>query len=326
MIRIAGLGASGSYLYRRLVDSGFDVEGYDPKRSGFYIPCGYAVNMNRLSAFLKKIEIDAENYLEASSNHVIFESDSGININLPTSGFSTIDKNRLESDILGDLKVERRSVPLTKRDKDILIDATGVSRYYLGPATGDLLMRTKEYLTEVSPHEDFYFRYFPSGRGYYWEFPLKQGYHIGAGGDSIDLVTEALDNVKGHLKVMSRNIRLSPLFDQIHRGNIIGIGEAIGTVSPITGEGILPSIESAEILFQQLKKYNDIQSLKERYSYEIKKTFSRYIKLFELLMDTRNGKLKKVRNLSAISAAREDFENFGIELKISKVLKQLAFR
>lgn len=326
MIRIAGLGVSGSYLYRRLMDSGFEAEGFDPKRAGFYLPCGYAVNLDKLTSLIGNIGLDAKDYLESTSNSVTFESDSGISINLPTSGFSTIDKNRLEYDILSELKVEQRTAPQTSHDNGIFIDATGVSRYYLGPATGDLIMRTKEYLTETAPHGDFYFRYFPSGRGYYWEFPLKNGYHIGAGGDSIDTVSNSLENVKDSKRVMSRNIRLSPLFDQIHRGNIIGVGEAIGTVSPITGEGILPSMESAELLFQQLKKYDDLESVKENYTFQVKKVFSRYSKLFQLLLDARNGELRRMRNIAAISAAREDFENFGIEMKISKVLKQIAFR
>lgn len=324
MIHVAGLGVAGSYLFRRMRDSGFDVSGYDPKKRGFYIPCGYAVNINRLGGLMGNIGIEASEYLETEASSVTFESDSGISIRLPSSGFCTIDKNRLESDIMKGLEYNRRNADLPSGKGDLLIDATGVSRYYLGPAQGDLLMKTREYLTESSPRGDFYFRYFPSGKGYYWEFPLKNGYHIGAGGDSIDVVAEALDQVKNPIRVMSRNIRLSPLFGQIHRDNVIGVGESIGTVSPITGEGIVPSMESAEILFQCISKYSDIDELKEKYVAGIKRKFRRYEKLFGLLMNAREGNLRNLGNVYSISSAKEDFENFGIQLKILKVLRQIA--
>lgn len=325
VLHIAGLGVSGSYLYRRLAEAGFEVAGYDPKKSGFYVPCGYAVNMNRLMDLAGKIGLDAEGYLESEANYVTFASDSGINIKLPSVGFCTIDKNRLESDMLRGLKYERKAAPEPSHGGDILIDATGVSRYYLGPAKGDILMRTKEYLTDSAPRGGFYFRYFPSGKGYYWEFPLKNGFHIGAGGDSIETVSDSLAGIRNPKRMMSRNIRLSPLFNQAHRGNIIGVGESIGTVSPITGEGIIPSMESAEILFNCISRYDNLEDLKEKYISAIRTRFMRYEKLSRLLDNARNGKMKNIRNLSAISSVKEDFENFGIQLGIMKVIRQIAF-
>lgn len=325
MLHIAGLGVSGSYLLRRLSDAGIEAVGYDPKKPGFYVPCGYAVNINRLRDFTGKVGLEADSYLEAKADSVTFASDSGLNIRLPSVGFSTIDKNRLEADMLLGLEFERKPSAIPSKKKDILIDATGVSRYYLGPASGDILMRTREYLTDTAPQDGFYFRYFPSGRGYYWEFPLKEGYHIGAGGDSIEIVSASLKDVRNPRRLMSRNIRLAPLFNYAHKGNVIGVGESIGTVSPITGEGIIPSMESAEILFNCISRYDDIEDLKEKYVSEIKNRFRRYEKLSKLLNNARAGNLKKLENLSAISSAKEDFENFGIQLKILKVLKQIAF-
>ena len=140
------------------------------------------------------------------------------------------------------------------------------------------------------------------------------------------MVRESVNWVQEPKKIVSRKIRLSPLFDHMFRGNVIGVGESIGTVSPITGEGILPSIEAADLLFNCLKRYDNIATVKEKYSLEIKRAFSRFPRLYQLLLDTRNGDLRKFRNISAIGAAKEDFRNFGIELKASSVLRQLAFR
>lgn len=326
MISIAGLGIAGSYLLRRMSLDGMEVSGFDPRVQGFYLPCGYATNRHRLGIFLEKADLDPEKYIKYVAEDVIMASETGMKLHFRSNGFSTIDKNLLESDLVEGLKTIRKRAQPPSGNGSILIDATGVSRYYLGQAKNDFLMYAREYLTNRAVHEDFYFRYFARGRGYYWEFPLGDQYHVGAGADSREQLDLALKEIRDPVRVMSRKIRLAPLFDQMFRNNIIGVGEAIGTVSPITGEGILPSMESAEILFQQLKKYEDIESVKENYSRRIRSAFSRYDRLFQLLLDTRNGDLKKIRNLSAISAAREDFENFGIELKVSSVLKQLAFR
>ncbi len=324
MISIAGLGISGGYLLRRLKQDGFQVEGFDPKAEGFYVPCGYATNRNKLDGLLDKVGLEVEDYIESEATRITISTEAGRELYFPSKGLCTIDKNRMERDVISGMPYQKTKAPLPKKD-DILVDATGVSRYYLGPADNDFLMYTKEYLTGKGKQEDFYFRYFSAGKGYYWEFPLNGKFHVGAGGESQEIVDHSVQWVKDFEKLVSRKIRLAPLFNNISKGNIIGMGEAIGTVSPITGEGILPSMESAEILFQNIKKFNDIESLKANYEEQIKKQFRRYGKLFQLLMNTRNGELRKAGNLSAIKSAKEDFENFGIELKIGKVLKQLAF-
>ncbi len=324
MITIAGLGVSGGYLLRRLHQDGFDVRGFDPKTDGYYVPCGYATNRTKLGALLNSVGLVVEDYIESIANTVTISTESGRELSFPSIGLCTIDKNRLENEMVSGMPYERRKAEPLGDSDGWLVDATGISRYYLGPANGDLQMFTKEYLSEESTHSDFYFKYFSKGKGYYWEFPLGGKYHIGAGGDSRELVEESINWVRNPQKIASRKIRLAPLFGQISRDNVIGVGEAIGTVSPITGEGILPSMESAEILFQCMKNYSDPITLKQEYEAAIQKAFNRYTKLFQLLKDTRNGDLKKFRNLSAVKSAKEDFENFGIELKMSKVLKQLA--
>lgn len=325
MIYIAGLGISGGYLLRRLKQEGFQVEGFDPKAAGFYVPCGYATNRFRLDGLLKNIGMSADGYIESEAGRITISTEAGRELNFPSKGLCTIDKNRMEEDMISGVPYQRDRAP-NPNEVDILVDATGVSRYYLGAAENDFLMFTKEYLTGKGKQDGFYFRYFSAGKGYYWEFPLNGKFHVGAGGESQDIVEKSVQWVTDYEKLVSRKIRLSPLFNNISRGNIIGVGEAIGTVSPITGEGILPSMESAEILFQYIKKFSDLESLKLNYEGQIRKNFKRYGKLFQLLMNTRNGDLRKVGNLSAIRSAKEDFENFGIELKIGKVLKQLALK
>lgn len=324
MISIAGLGISGGYLLRRLNLDGFRVEGFDPKANGFYVPCGYATNRLKLDGLLKNVGLSADDYIEAEAERITISTEAGRELHFPSKGLCTIDKNRLEEDMIMDMPHQRSKAQIPGKE-GVLVDATGVSRYYLGPADNDFLMFTREYLTGEGKQGGFYFRYFSGGKGYYWEFPLSGKFHVGAGGESQTIVDQSVKWVSDYEKLVSRKIRLSPLFDQISKGNIIGVGEAIGTVSPITGEGILPSMESAEILFQCIRKFSDLESIKAGYVSQVRKHFRRYEKLFRLLVNTRNGDLRKAGNLSAIRSAKEDFENFGIELKIGQVLKQLAF-
>ena len=319
MIRIAGLGVSGAYLYRRLSDAGFKVTAFDPKREGFYLPCGYALNENVARTYLKLINLEVEDYVESRAHNIIFQSGNR-EIEFKSLGLCTVDKNRLLSDLLGNLPFERRKAP-AERDV-VTVDATGISRSILGPIGNDFIMHTKEYLTSTASHHEFYFRYFSKGHGYYWEFPLGDHFHVGAGSDVLQLINSSL-NVKGSLKVASRNIRLKPALQDIFRENVVGVGESIGTVSPITGEGIMPAMESAELLFQNLTKYENFSELSSNYSADIIKTFRRYEVLYSLLENARKGKILKLSNLIRYPAVREDFRHFGINLTLYSVAKTL---
>ena len=43
-------------------------------------------------------------------------------------------------------------------------------------------------------------------------------------------------------------------------------------------------------------------------------------------MDARNGKMVKPANIAAIPAVKRDFRNFGIDLGIVRVLRELFIR
>ncbi len=319
-IGIAGLGSAGTYLARRLTDSGFDVTAFDPKRPGYYIPCGYAANENSMSEFMKKIGFDFSSYILSRAESITFTGTNMPDFSFNSLGLCTFDKNRLENDIIKTLSARNERL---NGDFDIVIDATGVSRSLLGPAENDFLMYAREYVTENAEHEDFYFRYFQSGRGYFWEFPLGERNHVGAGSSELDLIDESLSGYTP-LKVTARKIRLKPLFDQFARGKIIGVGESIGTVSPITGEGIVPSIECAEILYESLSRYTDLEDLKAAYIQSVMRRFRHYEKLFDLLVNFRSGRRMSYIGLTAVRSAVKTMKEFGIDFRISRVIRHLV--
>ena len=316
-IAVGGLGISGSYLIKRLKDSGFWVTGFDPKVPDYYIPCGYATNINKLKPYMKKIGIDADKYVLSESSKITFSGHNFKPVEFGSLGMCTIDKNKLERDMVDGIETSRGIV---SGKHDLLVDATGVSRYYLGKPASDLLMPAREYLTDSADHHDFYFHFFEGGKGYYWEFPLGDHFHIGSGSVDLDTLDSSLKPIP-HLKVTGRKIRLKPLLDQIANGNIIGIGEAIGTVSPITGEGIIPSLRSAEILFQCLRQNDDLEEVRIKYSSEILKTFRPYLDLYRLLIKVQRGENFHFQDLKAALLARKDLRNFGIDFKITKVAR-----
>ncbi len=316
-IAIAGLGSSGSYLLRLLTNAGFDVSGFDPKREGFYIPCGYAANRNMMKDLLSLVDIEFSRYIESEADEITFSGSSRRKLRFRSMGLVTFDKNRLETDLLNGCKWQRKKL---SGSFDLIVDATGISRQYL-PAGDDYTMHTTEYLATLTEKEDFQFRYFPNGSGYFWIFPIGNKYHVGAGSSSMSSIRESLSPYSAE-KLVSRDIRLKPLLHSCYKDNIIGIGEAIGTVSPITGEGIVPSMKSALHLFTAISRHNDIASIRQEYFKSVMKEFKRYYTLYDLLRNFQSGNLRKSKAISYISAARKDMRSFGIDVRITKAIRE----
>jgi phosphoglycerate dehydrogenase-like enzyme len=62
-VGIAGLGSSGSFLLNLLSKDGFDVTGFDPKKDGYYIPCGYAANYSRMKELIALCGLNFDDYV-----------------------------------------------------------------------------------------------------------------------------------------------------------------------------------------------------------------------------------------------------------------------
>lgn len=316
-IRIAGLGISGIYLYQRLKNDGFNVTGFDIKKEKFYIPCGYATNENIMQKYMSQINIDFEKYILSRANKITFAGNKFDDRILDPSGLCTFDKNKLEEDA-------RNSIELSKINRDddgLIIDATGISRAYLGKSREDTQYYTLEYLTDSSEHKDFYFYFFERGRGYFWSFPMGNKYHVGAGSLSVDDLTAVRKYIP--VRITSRNIRMSPQFGSIQNGNVIGIGESIGTVSPVTGEGIIPSLRSAEILYECIKRYGP-EDAGNVYRHRIIKEFGYYYRLSRLVSNIQAGRTLNLSNIIAIKYVKKTVNDFGIRLEVLPFIRHFV--
>jgi flavin-dependent dehydrogenase len=314
MIKIAGLGISGMFLYWRLKNDGFDVEAYDPKKKDFYIPCGYATNERLMKSYMSKINVDFDRYILTRADKIIFSGNNFSGKTMESSGLCTFDKNRLENDV----SKEILSKPIKVEKDDIIIDATGISRSYLGSTHSDTQYSTLEYLTDYSDFKDFYFYFLPKGRGYFWSFPLGNMYHIGVG----SLSREDFKMVRKYRKaiVTSRNIRMSPQFASVKKGNVIGVGEAIGTVSPVTGEGIVPSLKSAELLYNCMENGNT-EEIGNVYQKKVIREFGYYYKLSNMVSNIQRGKILSFDNISGIKDVKRTVNEFGVKFEILPFLK-----
>jgi len=270
-IAIAGAGIAGGYLAKLLVLKGIDPDVFDgmdrDTRCGCR-SCGWGVPAG-IRVFLASAGLDLDEYLLESMPFMHFD---GLVARTP---LCTIDKPRLIRDLTRDTGVKRRDLgPDEAEDYDIVVDATGITRAFLPPCRSDLTLPTLQHRVLVENHggarlpAGVYGNQVP-GLGYLWVFPLGNNrYHIGAGGIGIDRLDHILDrfyrdmaeqfsfstlcSCAGTIRVASPHYATPCFARKIrHDGTsrlILGAGESIGTVSPFTGEGIVFSLECAQIL------------------------------------------------------------------------------
>ncbi|MGC8555717.1 MAG: NAD(P)/FAD-dependent oxidoreductase, partial [Conexivisphaera sp.] len=145
---------------------------------------------------------------------------------------------------------------------DLLVDATGFHRVLLGRPRREFAIPTLEFMVRYRemPFDDFYAEVFPGLTGYLWFFPLSGNVaHVGSGDFGhrhIEYLSRFLERYPPDevIRRVGRPVRLSSpsMSLPIRSGNAVAVGEAAGVVFPSTGEGIVPSLQSAEILAESL--------------------------------------------------------------------------
>jgi len=255
-LAIAGAGMTGAYLYRRLKNEGRDADLFDPgSRSACGLtPCAWGTAPGFFD-LVERTGLDAGQYILRRFDGVMMD-DVAIRADL-----MTFDKPRLIRDLLQDAEIRRRPVPVEAYDR--VVDATGVTRALLPPIAGDLTMGCREYVVETDEPLTNQIRL--GSIGYAWRFPLAGNRcHVGCGSllENPQHILERLGWIGGRdarqpTKIRcgcSGRIRLTgphqsqPFVADGCRDGIWGIGEAIGCVAPLAGDGIVPGMRSAELL------------------------------------------------------------------------------
>lgn len=270
-IAIAGAGIAGGYLAGLFRQRGISPDLYDGMQHETACgcrSCGWGAPRG-IEPHLSRVGLDLDDYLIRPMQSMNFD---GL---LAKTPLCTIDKPRLIRDLTRDCRLERRNLmPAEAEGYDVVVDSTGIARAFLPPCRSDLTLPTLQHRVTVEARGSgslaagVHGNRIP-GLGYLWIFPLHRNqYHIGIGGiglDSHDSLMEGfyrdlsgkfsftpLCSCRGVVRVASPYYS-TPFHVEKNRKDgtsqsIVGIGESIGTVSPFTGEGIVYSLQSAEIL------------------------------------------------------------------------------
>jgi len=161
--------------------------------------------------------------------------------------------------------------------------------------------------------------------GYFWYFPMgKNLAHIGEGDYTRQHDDETNKFFKKYggmvTKTVGRPIRLATpiMCKPIYKGKVVGVGESIGTVYPLLGEGIIPSMMCADIFVKNLGD-------KESYEKEVDENFKIYGKVFNLIRTKLHNKYNLLRMmpdlLSIFRYMKKNEDRFGMEINMRDLMK-----
>lgn len=299
-----------------------------------------------MSGLAKNCGLNFEDYILHSGKHMKVDlggittknqnskTDDNNNIDIGLKGMVSYDKLKVIQDMIKGTKIEFGKVPKKENlesEFDIIIDSTGFHRNYLPKLENEMWIPSIQYKVKYdidkTPFDDFYLKAFPSMTGYFWYFPLGNGYaHIGAGDferkNNNKFVDEFLKKYKCEvIKKVGRPIRISPPVncEPFTDGRkSVGVGESIGTVYSLLGEGIIPATWCAELFIQHL---HDIKSYREA----VLKRFKIYALVFRFIQLKIAGKFNVLRHaydlLRIYNHMKNEEDRYGMQVKMTDMMK-----
>jgi flavin-dependent dehydrogenase len=113
-----------------------------------------------------------------------------------------------------------------------------------------------------------------------------------------------------------------------HNNNIIGVGESIGCVFPMLGEGIIPSLICCNIFKDVLNKHSTFDT--ELYEKRVLKKFGYYDDVYRIVRLKMDGKLSSVKHFKLLMSMYRNMKReekrfgFGIDFEqMNRLLKAL---
>ena len=268
-IAIAGAGVAGALLYRALTDLGRTADVYEVSgrttACGIH-PCAWGVSADFFRG-MKSDRIEPEAYV---TNRIAWVDLEGRTI---PGELYLINKPRLVRALLDGVPI--RYTPIPAGDYDRILDCTGAARAYL-PPTGqpDVLARTVQMRMQIPALPDDTIRLRYGETGYCWVFPLgSHRFHVGAvglpeqgrdlrqmlrlaglldeNGRMAGCSAEEVCGCESTIRLTGPPGALPHVADDSPLGcPVWGVGESIGTVSPITGEGIMHAVRCAGLYLE----------------------------------------------------------------------------
>jgi flavin-dependent dehydrogenase len=336
-IAIAGAGVAGSYLGCLLQKRGHQIEIFESsKKENHWAVCAWGASRHMLSKFSKKAGLNFDNYIFHVGKILRMALPNNIQEYLDLKGLVTYDKHKWEHDLLEGVKITYgvKCIPETFpfNEYDYVIDCTGLHRTLLPKSKHDFIIPAYEYFVEnIQGIEEFYVIGYKGARGYFWYFPLENGKgYVGAGdidkkyygiGEFFKLHPEARI-----VKKIGRPIRLAPpkRMEPFNCGNVIGVGESIGCVFPMLGEGIIPSLLCCDILLEILDK-SDSKFDFRQYRKKVLQKFEYYDDVYRIVRLKMDGRLSTIKHISLLMNMyrnmKKEEQRFGFEVSFRKMTR-----
>lgn len=327
-----GMGVAGSYLMAKLRGSEHEVTGYErmPAEKHDSI-CAWGTIKGVLEGFCSSVGVDFSKYVIHDGKKMHVRMAGGTQFDIGLHGLCTYDKIGLIKEFISGSDVVYGAPP--KLDEleskyDMIVDCTGFHRSYLPKLEKDFFLPTYEYKIEYDdgvPYDDFYIEPFPGMSGYFWYFPLGEKWaHVGAGDYNKNHVKATDAFVKKHggriVKTKGRPIRLATpdRCKPYRHGKVVGVGESIGTVYALLGEGIIPSMQCAELFVENMRDLDAYERAVERH-YRV------YGRVFNFVRAKIRRDFSLLRSLpdfvSIFRYMKSNEDRFGMDVRIADLVK-----
>jgi len=329
-IAVVGAGVAGAYLLNRIPRE-HHVETFEMRpEEKWYTVCAWGTSEPYIKELVKKAGFNFENYvLHRGKKMIVDLGRREFEINL--KGLVTYDKHRLTHDMIDGHEVhwgsQVRQLDGKFKDFDMVIDATGLHRSLLPKIQGDISIPSVEYQVKSKelPYDDFYLRPYDGLSGYFWLFPLGDGMaHVGAGDYFGKYRGELEAFIKKYncevVRKIGRPVRVSPpLYCQpFLSGKVVGVGESIGTVYPMLGEGIIPSMQCVDTFVEKMDNL-------EEYTQAVLRKFEIYAKVYRFIKAKLDGTFSLLRYwptlLSIFAHMKRNETRYGLQIKLMDIFK-----
>lgn len=337
-IAVVGIGVAGAYLMNQLSDlHDVQVKGFErmPEKEHDAV-CAWATCDNVMKDYAKQCGLNLENYILHDGKKMKVDvgdgTNSSKNIEINLKGMVSYDKLRLIQDMIKGTDISFQKAPnkaALEDEYDIIVDSTGFHRHYLPKLKNELWIPCIQYKVKYdnTPFDDFYLKAFPSLSGYFWYFPLGNGYaHIGSGDFQRKQTHIFMESfMKKYpcqvLKKVGRPVRITPpshCLPFTDGRKTIGVGESIGTVYSLLGEGIIPSTICAQLFVENLYDH-------QKYIAEVLSTFKIYTNVYNFIRKSINKKFNIIKDfvevLKIYKYMKNSEDRFGMEVNMLNMLK-----
>ncbi len=308
-IAIAGAGLTGAYLYRLLKNRGEqpDIFNQDPVTKCGISPCAWETSRG-FAELVAAAGLAPENYVVCRPNHILMDEIRA------EADLMTFDKPKLIRDLLDGAELKTPPIPLSGYGR--IIDATGVRRALLPSIREDLILPCVQWRVRADRPLDN--RIKVGKIGYAWCFPLWENeYHVGCGSLVSDpaQILSKLGWIPGDGSARNKVcgcrglIRVTGPHESlpfVAEDKIWGVGEAIGCVAPLAGDGVVPGMKSVQVL---LGNWDDPQ----RYTRAVLREFN-WMKGERKILDklTEKGRL----NLGDTYRVIKNLQRLGMQLPL----------